>query len=300
VDPLALLILASALLGGLGVAQLPARRAARRLARLAAPTAPAPLSAERGVLAEEPAPWLRWLGRFAGGGAVPGTLRERLAQAGYRRASAPAAYQGGRLLLALALPTLLLGAGALWGQEGASLLAAPACAAAVGFVGPSFWLDRRRAARQRAVVLGLPDALDLMVVCVEAGLGMNASLARIAGELASTHRVLAAELELVTLEIRAGKSTTAALRALATRTGVSEVGALVAMLLQTERFGTSLSETLRVHAQGIRVRRMQRAEELAGRAPLRMMFPTVLIFVATLIVTIGPGLLQISAFFNER
>ena len=108
------------------------------------------------------------------------------------------------------------------------------------------------------------------------------------------------QLTFVTLEIRAGKSTTEALRGLARRTGLTEVNALVSMLLQTERFGTSLSDTLRVHADGMRVRRMQRAEELAGRAPLKMMFPTVLIFVATLMVTIGPGFMQITAFFRDR
>jgi tight adherence protein C len=174
------------------------------------------------------------------------------------------------------------------------------CASALGFVGPSAWLDWRRNAKQRELLLGLPDSLDLMVVCVEAGLGINASLARIARELAGTHPLLSSEFELVTLEIRAGKSTTEALRGLARRTGITEVNALVSMLLQTERFGTSLSDTLRVHAEGMRVRRMQRAEELAGRAPLKMMFPTVLIFAATLMVTIGPGFMQITAFFREQ
>ena len=102
-----------------------------------------------------------------------------------------------------------------------------------------------------------------------------------------------------TLETAAGKSVTEALRALAERTGVSEVGSLVAMLVQTERFGTSLTETLRVHAEALRVQRFQRAEEVAGKAPLKMLFPTVLIFLATLIVTVGPGVLQFLTFFAE-
>jgi tight adherence protein C len=301
VDLLAILILASALLAGFGMTQLQLQRAARRrLSRLGGRPATRPaLQGERGVLAEEPGRWLGWLARFARGDEVPGA-RVRLVEAGYRRPSAPAAYLGARILLALAAPLALLLVASMGGLEQGLLVVLLGCATALGFVLPSFWLDRRRAARQGDVVLGLPDALDLLVVCVEAGLGINASLARIARELATTHRVLSSELELVTLEIRAGKSTTGALRALATRTGVSEVSALVAMLLQTERFGTSLSDTLRVHAEGMRVRRMQRAEELAGRAPLKMMFPTVLIFVATLIVTIGPGFMQISAFFRER
>ena len=145
-----------------------------------------------------------------------------------------------------------------------------------------------------------PDALDLMVVCVEAGLGINMSLKRISREFARSQPILAAEFELVTLEIMAGKRTTDALRSLADRTGVDEVGSLVAMLVQTERFGTSLADTLRVHADGMRAQRMLRAEEQAGKAPLKMLFPTLIIFIATMIVTIGPGLLQMFAFFGDE
>ena len=119
-------------------------------------------------------------------------------------------------------------------------------------------------------------------------------------EFARSHTILAAEFELVTLEIRAGKSTTEALRALGTRTGVEEVSSLVAMLVQTERFGTSLADTLRVHAESLRVQRTQRAEEQAGKAPLKMMFPTLLIFAATLMVTLGPGFLQLAAMFGDN
>ena len=150
------------------------------------------------------------------------------------------------------------------------------------------------------MILGLPDGLDMMVVCVEAGLGINASLVRIADEFVLSNPIMSAEFELVTLEIRTGKSNTEALRALADRTGVSEVSSLVAMLVQTERFGTSLADTLRVQADALRVQRLQRAEELAAIAPLKMLFPTVIIFVATLIVTIGPGMLQLFQFFGDR
>jgi tight adherence protein C len=167
-------------------------------------------------------------------------------------------------------------------------------------VAPSYWLDRARSKRQMSIILGLPDALDLMVVCVEAGLGINASLARVAREFHRSNPILSAEFELVTLEIRAGKSSTDALRALSERTGVSEVASLVAMLVQTERFGTSVADTLRVHADSLRVQRLLRAEEQAGKAPLKMMFPTLIIFIATLIVTIGPGLMQMFSFFGEK
>ena len=173
--------------------------------------------------------------------------------------------------------------------------------AGLGLVTPSFYLDRRRAARKMNIVLALPDALDLMVVCVEAGLGINMSLKRIAREFARSQPILAAEFELVTLEIMAGKSHhPGPAQPARSAPGVDEVGSLVAMLVQTERFGTSLADTLRVHADSLRVQRTQRAEELAGKAPLKMMFPTLLIFAATLMVTLGPGFLKLSALFSDR
>jgi tight adherence protein C len=110
---------------------------------------------------------------------------------------------------------------------------------------------------------------------------------------------MAMEFELVTLEVRAGKSTTDALRSLAERTAVTEIGSLVAMLVQTERFGTSVADTLRVFADSMRTHRMLRAEEQAGKAPLKMLFPTVVIFIATLIIAIGPGLMQMFSFFDD-
>ena len=202
--------------------------------------------------------------------------------------------------MALALPVLVLSFFPVWQLSELRLIVMLCGAAGLGLVAPSFYLDRRRAARKMTIILALPDALDLMVVCVEAGLGINMSLKRIAKEFARGQPVLAAEFELVTLEIMAGKSTTEALRSLAERTGVSEVGSLVAMLVQTERFGTSMADTLRVHADSLRVQRIQRAEEMAGKAPLKMMFPTLLIFAATLLVTLGPGFLQLTALFTDR
>jgi tight adherence protein C len=227
-------------------------------------------------------------------------IRKRLMEAGYRRDSAVGLYMTSRLVLALLLPFLLMLTSPAWDLPELKLIVMLCCSAGVGLVAPSFWLDRARSERQMSIILGLPDALDLMVVCVEAGLGINASLARVAREFHRSNAILSAEFELVTLEIRAGKSSTDALRALAERTGVSEVASLVAMLVQTERFGTSVADTLRVHADSLRVQRLLRAEEQAGKAPLKMMFPTLIIFVATLIVTIGPGLMQMFAFFGEK
>jgi tight adherence protein C len=292
---------------GLGAASLGSNRGVkRRLARLAdGSVAPIPVhdrATEAGDLRD------RWLVKlfapFASKSAATSEsgsrVRRRLVEAGYRRDSALVIYLGSRLVLALLLPLLMLLASPAWNLEQLKLIVLLCCSAGVGLVAPSWWLDRARKARQMSIILGLPDALDLMVVCVEAGLGINASLARVAREFTRTNPVLSAEFELVTLEIRAGKSSTDALRSLSERTGVSEVGSLVAMLVQTERFGTSVADTLRVHAESLRVQRLLRAEELAAKAPLKMMFPTLVIFIATLVVTIGPGLLKMFAFFGDK
>ena len=241
------------------------------------------------------------LANFAsrGGDLSNAPIRRRLVEAGYRRPTAVSVYMGTRIALSLILPILALILSPMWSLDEIQLLAVLAMAVVLGLVGPSQWVDHQRAKRQRKVILGLPDALDLMVVCVEAGLGINASLNRISKEFARTNPILSAEFGLVTLETRAGKSSTEALRGLALRSGVSEVGSLVAMLVQTERFGTNLADTLRVHADSLRVQRMQRAEEQAGKAPLKMMFPTLLIFAATMLVTLGPGMLQLIGFFAE-
>jgi len=226
-------------------------------------------------------------------------LRARLVHAGYRGDSAVLTYLGSRVALALVLPLLLLMAPFSWSFSQLELAAAISCAAGAGLILPSYWLDKKIKARQAALMLALPDALDLMVVCVEAGLGINASLKRIARDFRGTHPLLAAEFELANFETRAGKSTTDALRGLAERTGVSDISTLVAMLLQTERFGTGLADTLRVHADSMRVRRLQRAEELANKAPLRMLFPTVLIFAAMLLIVVGPAMLAFTRYFGS-
>jgi tight adherence protein C len=273
----------------------------RRLARLADGSA-APIPAAEGDGRGE----LRWLVRlltpFASKGDTEsaGRVRRRLVEAGYRTDSALVIYMGTRLVLAVLLPFLLLVTSPAWNLSQMKLVVLLCCAAGIGLVAPSHWLDRARKKRQMDIILGLPDALDMMVVCVEAGLGINASIARVAREFHRTNPVLSTEFELVTLEIRAGKSGTDALRALSERTGVSEVASLVAMLVQTERFGTSVADTLRVHADSLRVARLLRAEEQAGKAPLKMMFPTLIIFIATLVVTIGPGLIKMFGFFKER
>jgi tight adherence protein C len=277
----------------------------RRLERLAdGSRVPVEVADDRGLL---PSPnkgfWARLFAPFAASAArkaEDGPIRSRLIHAGYRRDSALTIYMGSRVLAAFALPALFLSFSSGLDLTQIQLIVIVCGAAGIGLVAPSFWLDRMVAARQLDILLGLPDALDLMVVCVESGLGINSSLARIAGEFQRTNPTLSKEFELVNLEARAGKSTTEALRSLAERTGVTEVSSLVAMLVQTERFGTSLADTLRIHADCMRTQRMLRAEEQAGKAPLKMLFPTLIIFIATMIVTIGPGLLQMFAFFGDE
>jgi len=287
------------------LATLPVRSPPRRrLARLAdGSRVPIPQASGEGLLAEDGSGWLvKLLKPVSRQGAKKDGKdsaslsynKQRLVEAGYRRPSAMVIYSGTRHTLAIALPIVFFAMSPAWNLSNFQLIVLLCMAAAVGLVLPSYIIDKKRKARKMDMVLGLPDALDLMVVCVEAGLGINMSLQRISKEFARTHKILSSEFELVTLEVRAGKSTTQALRSLADRTGVDEIHALVAMLVQTERFGTSLADTLRVHAESLRVQRMQRAEEMAGKAPLKMLFPTLLIFAATLMVTVGPGFLQLT------
>jgi tight adherence protein C len=158
--------------------------------------------------------------------------------------------------------------------------------AAFFYVLPSIVLGNRIKARQHAITRTLPDALDLMVVCVEAGFGINQSLAQVAEEFRTKCRIVSEEFSLVVQETRAGKSTTVALRSLADRTGVSDISSL---LVQTERFGTSLANALRVHADAMRVIRMQNAEERAQKATLKLILPSTMIFTALLLIFLAPG-----------
>ncbi len=280
--------------------------AQRRLFRLADGSR-VPIDGERGTsLARDPhsrlAHLLAPLAGKAARDAAPTVfpIRRRLVEAGYRQPSALAIYMGSRALFALLLPLVSLLVPTTWTLDEKQMLLLMGVASFLGLMAPSAWVSRKRRLRQESIVLGLPDALDLMVVCVEAGLGINASFARIAQEMTGNHPMLSAEFQLVTLEVRAGKSSIEALRSLAERTGLSEVSSLAAMLIQTERFGTNLADTLRVHADAMRSDRLLRAEEKAAVAPLRMLFPTALIFAATLLVTLGPAAIQLFGFFADH
>jgi tight adherence protein C len=227
-------------------------------------------------------------------------LRIRFMNAGLRGPAAPAVYFAAKSALALALPFLLfLGLGVGGARLGTSgTLAALLAAGAFGYYLPNGLLAHRIRLRQREILEAFPDALDLMTVCVEAGLGLDAALLRVATELEFTSPTLSEELHLVTLELRAGSSKEKALRNLALRTGVEDIDALVAMLIQAERFGTSVADSLRVHADGLRTQRRLRAEEAASKIPVKLLFPLVFcIFPSMLVVLMGPAFLRILRVF---
>ncbi|MEN8159672.1 MAG: type II secretion system F family protein [Myxococcota bacterium] len=278
------------------------RVAGRRLARLGSVGAAAEGERESLIVNQEGNAVVRAIGRLGQRSAdagEAGPLRQRLIHAGYRSQSAPAVFYGLRLVLALALPSLMVVLPIAWKLPHLQLVLILCLAAGFGFVAPSLALDMRRNRRQNEIRRVLPDALDLLVVCVEAGYAINQSLARVSDEFAKKSPNLSTEFGLVTAETRTGKSMTDALRSLADRTGVEDISSLVALLVQTERFGTSVANALRVHADAMRVRRMQRAEERAQKAPLKLIFPATLIFAALMMIFMAPSVYRFSQAFPD-
>jgi tight adherence protein C len=273
----------------LGVAPLLQRSTGkRRLERIAAGETEAVATSRRAQLESLLAP----IAARVGGASEE--IRQRLIQAGLRDESSLVIYVGLRFALPLVLAVGAFLAGSLLGSEPTRRLLMLLAAAIVGHVAPSYWLDKRLKQRQSEIRRALPDALDLLVVCLEAGLSLGAGIARVAQEFVRSSPALCQELRLVTVEMQAGKGGADALRALAGRVGLQEVSALSAMLIQTERFGTSVSDALRVHCQGMRQDRLQKAEEIAQKAAVKMVLPaSVFIFPATLLVVAGPAGLKL-------
>jgi tight adherence protein C len=167
-------------------------------------------------------------------------------------------------------------------------------AGVLGYMLPEMWLNLRIRARQNRLRLSLPDGLDLLVICVEVGLGIDQAFLRVANELRIVHPELSDELQLVNLEMRVGKSRTEALRELARRTGLEDIKALVAMLVQTERFGTSVAQSLRIHSEDLRTKRRQRAEEMSAKTSVKMVPALVFfIFPALMVVILGPAFITL-------
>ena len=224
-----------------------------------------------------------------------GRLRRRLARAGYTSPTAMLVFAGATVatpvIFALAALTLLdISTGCILGLV----------VAAIGYLLPGLVLGRLTELRKREIREGLPDALDLFIVCVEAGCGLDQAIVKASDELGLTYPALAYELRLITTEIRAGKTRMEAFKNFAARTLVDDVQSLVSLLVQTDKFGTSIAQALRTHAETSRTKRRQDAEERAGKIGVKLVFPLVLfLFPALYIVILGPAVISFVRVFAE-
>lgn len=213
-----------------------------------------------------------------------------MTRAGYRSSEATLAMRGFKFLF----PIALLASVFLSGFYRLNPIMIPAIALVLGYLVPDILLTWRVRVRQHHLRQGLPDALDLLVICVEAGLGLDQALMKVSQDMRITHHELSEELQLVNLEMRIGKSRIEALRELARRTGLDDIKSLVAMLIQTERFGTSIAQSLRVFSDDMRTKRRQRAEEMSAKTSVKMVPPLVFfIFPALMVVILGPAVLML-------
>jgi tight adherence protein C len=218
--------------------------------------------------------------------------RAWLIQAGYRDPQHVTIYRGMRVLFAA------LGFFSVFVFTGFDSLLLLTGVTAFGFFMPRFLLKKKLKERQRRIRIGLPDGLDLTVICVEAGLSLDQAMMRVGDDLRTAHPELSAEFHLFDLETRAGKPRVEALRNLAERTGVDDIRSLVGTLIQTDRFGTSVAQALRVHSDSLRTERRQRAEEQAAKTTVKMIIPLVLfVMPSLLVVTVGPAIIQLLHIF---
>ncbi len=222
-------------------------------------------------------------------------LRWELASAGYRHPDGPKVFTGLRIL-----STVVLGLGSLYALTTWTellrndILLSTGVLTLLGYMGPWMLVRLKQNRRREEITLALPDALDLLVICVEAGQGLNAALMSVTRESGMHSPALSDELRLVNLEMSTGSSRTQALRNLALRTGIDDIRGLVAVLVQSDKFGTSVAQALRTHAHSLRTRRRQRAEEAARKTPVKMVFPLVFcIFPALLTVLLAPGMMDL-------
>jgi tight adherence protein C len=221
-------------------------------------------------------------------------LQKKLMQAGFRSNHAPIIYRTIQLVTMASLPALIALTCAILARPLSSALFWILAAFVVGFFAPRYILGRLIRSRQLRVRWGLADALDLMVISIEAGLGLNAAMMKVSSELKHVHPDISEEFELANLEIRVGRERDEALRNLAERTGVDDLRSLVAMLIQTDRFGTSIAKAIRVFSDSLRTKRRQRAEQAAQKAAVKLLFPLACFLFPTLFIAIlGPALLQL-------
>ncbi|HEX7332488.1 MAG TPA: type II secretion system F family protein [Pyrinomonadaceae bacterium] len=222
-------------------------------------------------------------------------LQKKLMHAGFRSAEAPLIYRAMQLTSMAGFPLMVAAVCALTGRPLDSAIIYIIVAFVVGFFLPRFLLNRTIKKRQRLIRWGLADALDLMVVSVEAGLGLNAAMVKVATELRDVHRDVSIEFELANLEIRVGRERDEALRNLAERTGVDDLRSFVAMLIQTDKFGTSIAKGLRTFSDSMRTKRRQRAEQEAQKAAVKLLFPLACFLFPTLFIAIlGPAFLNLA------
>lgn len=224
-------------------------------------------------------------------------LKRRLVQAGFRSHQAMTVFLAAKIVLAFILPLLivlplyLLG---VFGHQPALAVFLLCGGALLGFFGPDLYLIMSHNQRMLTIGESFPDALDMLVVCVEAGLSLDAAIQRVSRELGHAHPEMADEMQLVSLELRAGKSRDEALRGLSERTGLEELGALASILIQAEHFGTSIAASLREHADEMRLLRIQKARERAAKLPVKLIFPIIFfIFPALFLVILAPAAIRI-------
>ena len=281
----------------------------RRIEELSVPLAGAAAGAAAGIGGLEGQPHGKWGRRIAEVSERVAKLsqpkdddwdqsapRLRFMHAGFRGRAAPAYYFAAKTILALALPAISLAFAAPRFSAGHTLdaLFILLAASALGFYAPNVVMSQLTSRRQRAIVEALPDAVDLMTVCVEAGLGLDAAMLRVTEELGTKSPTLTTELELVLLELRAGAGREKSLRNLAARTGVEDIDTLTTMLIQADRFGTSIGDSLRVYTDSMRTKRRMKAEEQAAKVALKLLFPLIFFIFPTLIVVlVGPAAIQI-------
>jgi tight adherence protein C len=227
-------------------------------------------------------------------------LQKKLMQAGYPSDSAPVIYRALQLSSLVGFPGVVAFVCAVTGRPLDSALMWILGGGVVGFLLPRFILNRMVSNRQLRLRWGLADALDLMVVSIEAGLGLNAALIRVGDELKEVHPEISEEFELTNLEIRVGRERDEALRNLAERTGVDDLRSLVAMMIQADRFGTSIAKAVRVYADSLRTKRRQRAEQAAQKAAVKLLLPLALFLFPTLfIVILGPAAINLMDTFGK-
>jgi tight adherence protein C len=223
-------------------------------------------------------------------------VQKRLIRAGYRKDVHVNFFYAAKVLVPVIMSVLATATGLY--EYGAFFVYT--MAVGLGFLMPDFWLGNRIAARQLNLQLGLPDALDLMVICIEAGLSLDQATLKTAEELTVSQPAISDELGLVNLELRAGRPRADAWKHLADRTDVDSIRALSAMLIQVDQFGTSVAKALRVHSETLRTQRRQKAEEQAAKTTVKLVFPLVFfIFPSIFVVALGPALITLLEAFDK-